>query len=133
MTLGEKIQFLFSNTYVPFFFAIITYALGNIVDMLHEMKNPGEAQAVEKADAKEEVVEENLSDVEAAADQEPAETEEAEQSEDTVLESETEKADEDQVETEAVEPIPEELPAVETESTEEDAVTEEKEEVTAQE
>lgn len=150
MTLGEKIQFLFSNTYVPFFFAIITYALGNIVDMLHAIKKPEETKVIEKADVQEEAVEEATDQTQDNVDtqeeteesnptvleesdqktadqtEEPAETEPAE---DTALESEPEKTEEDKAEeTDTAKDLAEE----EAEPAD-DSVTEEAETVTGEE
>lgn len=152
MSLGEKIQFLFSNTYVPFFFAIITYALGNIVDMLHAMKNPEEVKtksaekAVEKeeaavqaeesaevdTDAKEKAEEPDPASLEQSDAQKADETEEpaeTEQTEDTALENEPEKLDEKQADQ------MDEAQALAAEQTEsaDDSVTEEAEAATDQE
>lgn len=150
MTLGEKIQFLFSNTYVPFFFAIITYALGNIVDMLHAIKKPEETKVIEKADVQEEAVEEatdqtqdNVDTQEEAEESNPTVLEESDQktadqteesaetepAEDTALESEPEKTEEDKAEeTDTAKDVAEEeaKPA-------DDSVTEEAETVTGEE
>lgn len=150
MTLGEKIQFLFSNTYVPFFFAIITYALGNIVDMLHAIKKPEETKVIEKADVQEEAVEEatdqtqdNVDTQEETEESNPTVLEESDQktadqteesaetepAEDTALESEPEKTEEDKAEeTDTAKDVAEEeaKPA-------DDSVTEEAETVTGEE
>lgn len=147
MTLGEKIQFLFSNTYVPFFFAIITYALGNIVDMLHAIKNPEETktksaekeqdkEAVDEAtdqtqdnvDTQEETEESNPTVLEESDQKTADQTEErgeTELAEDIALESEPE---EDTEETDTAKDVAEEeaKPA-------DDSVTEEAETVTGEE
>lgn len=149
MTLGEKIQFLFSNTYVPFFFAIITYALGNIVDMLHAIKKPEETKVIEKADVQEEAVEEatdqtqdNVDTQEETEESNPTVLEESDQktadqteesaetepAEDTALESEPEKPEEDKAEdTDTAKDVAEEAKPAD------DSVTEEAETVTGEE
>jgi hypothetical protein len=151
MTLGEKIQFLFSNTYVPFFFAIITYALGNIVDMLHAIKNPEETktksaekeqdkeaaeevtdQTQDNVDTQEETEESNPTVLEESDQKTADQTEESaetEPAEDTALESEPEKPEEDKAEdTDTAKDVAEEeaKPA-------DDSVTEEAETVTGEE
>lgn len=120
MTLGEKIQFLFSNTYVPFFFAIITYALGNIVDMLHAIKKPEETKVIEKADVQEEAAEE-------ATDQTPDNVdtqEETEESNPTVLEESDQKTEDQTEESAETEPAEDTALESEPEKTEEDKAEE---------